>query len=124
MKLQNNWTSIMVWICPAALTLLCVCLLTLGCATSTQITSAPPGAKAYVNDRLIGDTPCVFESRSGFPESSWVRIEKPGYKSQSVKMRREYRADESLFLLIPGIIPYFFSARYEDQENFVLEPGH
>ena len=108
---------------PAVLVFSCVCLLTVGCATSTQITTTPSGAKVYINDRLIGETPCVYEDRSGFPESCWVKVEKAGYKSQTAQMKKQWRADESLLLLLPGIIPYFFSARYEGRENFVLETG-
>ena len=123
MSIRGDWKLIMKSIRPVVLAMVGAGVLTVGCATSTQITSNPPGAKAYLNDRLIGETPCVYVSRSGFPEACWVRLEKSGFKPQTAKMQREYRADESLLLLLPGIIPYFFSARYEDQENFVLDPG-
>jgi hypothetical protein len=78
----------------------------------------------YVNDRFIGETPVTWQDRSGFPsESIWVKLEKPGFKTQTIQMDKNLRADESLLLLIPGIIPYFFSARLEDRQNFVMDSG-
>jgi hypothetical protein len=52
-----------------------------------------------------------------------VKLEKPGFKTQTIQMDKNLRADESLLLLIPGIIPYFFSARLEDRQNFVMDSG-
>ena len=112
------------WTRQAVIVILLGGIFAAGCATNTQISSVPLGAKVYVNDRYIGETPVTWQDRSGFPsESVWVRLEKPGFKTQTVQMDKNLRADESLFLLLPGIIPYLFSARFEDLQTFVLESG-
>ena len=109
---------------PAVAVILLGGIFAAGCATSTFITSEPRGAKVYINDRFIGETLVTRQDRSGFPnESVWVKIDKPGFKTQTVQMKKNLRADKSLLLLLPGIFPYFFSARFEDQQNFVMEYG-
>jgi hypothetical protein len=54
------------------------------------------------------------------PKPYFFRVEKPGYKPFEGKIESSYRADISLFLLLAAIVPYFFSARLEDEYNFTL----
>ena len=99
---------------------LLLCLLTLlglsACSHTTMIKSVPEGAKVWVNDHFRGETPVTYTTRSGTPQALYVKIEKEGYVTQNVTIEKSYRADISLLLLIPGIIPYFFSARLEDPD--------
>lgn len=88
------------------------------CSHTCMIKSIPEGAKVWVNDHYRGETPVTYTTRSGTPEALYARIEKEGYKTQNVTIEKSYRADLSLLLLIPGIIPYFFSARLEDNYEF------
>lgn len=100
---------------------LCTSIVGAGCATSTKITTAPEGAKVTFDNRYLGESPVVMESRSGFMETHHVTLQKDGLKTVTVPIRKSYRADESLVLLLFGIIPYFFSARFEDSEHFLLQ---
>jgi hypothetical protein len=93
------------------------------CSHRTLITSEPEGAVIHVNNIYIGPTPCYYKSRSGTPETYYVRVEKPGYQTiKSAPIDRNYRADLSLALLVLAIVPYFFSARLEDEYHFPLIP--
>ena len=94
-----------------------------GCAQSTRFTTEPDDADISVNGVPIGKTPTTYQSRSGLPKVYHVTVEKPGYKPlKNVVVESSYRADESLFWLLPGIIPYFFSARLESDYRYVLRP--
>ncbi len=90
------------------------------CSHTCMLASKPEGAKVWVNDNYRGETPVTYTTRSGTPQALYVKIEKPGYKTQNVTIEKSYRADLSLLLLIPGIVPYFFSARLEDKYEFNL----
>ncbi len=93
------------------------------CSHTAQITTEPEGADIWVNGIYIGQTPTHYESRSGTPATYYVRIEKEGYKPiKAATIESSYRADISLALLILAIVPYFFSARLEDQYKFDLFP--
>lgn len=93
------------------------------CQHTTRMNTTPEGAEIYVNGIPIGETPVTYKSRSGFPQTYYVKIEKEGYKTlKDITIESQYRADESLVLLILGIVPYFFSARLEDQYIWHLIP--
>jgi hypothetical protein len=106
---------------PAIAAILCMSIAGAGCATSTRITTVPEGTKVTIDNRYLGESPVVMESRSGFMETHHLTVAKDGYTTQTVPIRKTYRADESLVLLLFGIIAYFFSARYEDHEHFILQ---
>jgi hypothetical protein len=94
-----------------------------GCAETAKIVTEPEGANVYVDGVLVGETPVVYQYRSGLPETYYLRVKRDGYlEVKNVVLKTQYRADASLFLLVLGIVPYFFSARLEDQTKYVLEP--
>ena len=91
------------------------------CTQTSRITTKPEGAKIWINNTYFGQTPITYSTRSGTPQTLYVKITKKGFKTQEgIMIDKVYKADLSLLLLIPGIIPYFFSARLEDQYEFVL----
>lgn len=95
-----------------------------GCAQTSRISSDPEGAKVYINGVYVGDTPCVYRYRSGLPETYILEVRKDGYKTiTNATIDRTLRADVSLVLLLLAIVPYFFSARLEEQYVFALEPS-
>ena len=93
-----------------------------GCAQKSQIVTKPEAATIYVDGAPIGTSPVIFSSRSGLPRGYFVKVEQEGYKTIDARIESTYRADISLLLLIPGIIPYFFSARLEDVYEYPMIP--
>ena len=92
----------------------------MSCSHTTRFVTDPEGARVYVNGVTKGKAPTFFETRSGIPATYYVKIVMPGYEAIETPVTSSYRADLSLLLLIPGIIPYFFSARLEDSYTFPL----
>ncbi len=93
------------------------------CTQTTRIITEPEGAEVKVDGLYLGQGPVTFLSRSGFPDQAYVEITMPGYEPvKNGVIRKSYRADLSLLLLLPGIVPYFFSARFEDDYRFTLRP--
>lgn len=92
------------------------------CIHKTRIDTTPEGASVEIDGAPVGGTPVIFQTRTGAPKPYSVKIEKPGYKPIDIKLESGYRADLSLLLLLPGIIPYFFSARLEDSYEYPLVP--
>ena len=91
-----------------------------GCVQVSRIKTNPKGARISINGAPIGESPVYYNTRSGIPKTYFLEVEKPGYKTFETKLESSYRADISLLLLLPGIIPYFFSARIEDEYKFIL----
>lgn len=101
-----------------------ICLLFIqGCLQTSRINTDPPGAQVTLNGAPLGETPVYYNTRAGIPKSYFMEIERPGCKKVETKLESTYRADLSLALLIPGIIPYFFSARLEDDYKYSLLPS-
>jgi len=123
MSIQSIWKSFVHTIQPSVILLTCISVLMVGCATATRITTTPPGARVSIDDRYLGESPVIYHDRSGVAETHWISLELNGYKTQTVPIEKTYRADESLITLLFFIIPYFFTARFEEQESYVLERG-
>ncbi|WP_454061162.1 PEGA domain-containing protein [Candidatus Nitrospira salsa] len=101
-----------------------ICLLCIqGCLQTSRINTDPPGAQVMLNGAPYGETPIYYNTRAGIPKIYFLEIERPGCKKVETKIESAYRADLSLALLIPGIVPYFFSARLEDDYKYVLLPA-
>jgi hypothetical protein len=93
------------------------------CSQTTRIITEPDGAEVKVDGLYLGQSPVTYISRSGFPDQSYLEINKDGYEPvKNGVIKKAYRADLSLLLLLAAIVPYFFSARFEDDYRFVLKP--
>lgn len=92
-----------------------------GCTHSTLINTKPSGANITIDGSDLGLTPLVFNDTSGVPKSFIVKVSKRGYKEINIPVKQAYRGDISLLWLIPGIIPYFFTATLNDSYSFNLE---
>ena len=103
---------------------LMVMILASGCAHSVRINTEPEGADVSVNGVYLGKSPVIHHERSGFPKNYFVKVEKDGFKKMDTALQATYKADVSLLLLLPGIIPYFFTADLEDTYNFHLQRGN
>lgn len=109
-----------------------LCLLLVGtvlvtmpaCSTTTRIIVEPEGADVTIDGMFLGKAPdTLYASRSGLPDQAYVNIELEGYEPvKNGLIKKSYRADISLLLLILVFVPYFFSARYEDEYRFQLRP--
>lgn len=97
-------------------------LIVSGCAHVTSIRTEPDGATVFVNGVRLGPAPVEWETRSGLPGEAFAKAEKDGFvPARDVKIEKSYRADASLLLLLPGILPYFFTARFDDEVTIKLE---
>lgn len=89
-------------------------VLSSGCIQRTLINTVPEGATVSFEGTELGSTPdVVVPTRSGVPRDYILKVEKTGFEPSSQVLSATYRADESLLLLLLGIVPYFFSARLE-----------
>ncbi len=93
-----------------------------GCVQMSKISTVPEGAQVLINGAPLGSSPIFYSSRSGVPKTYFLTIEKPGYQRVDTKLESAYRADATLLFLLPGLIPYVFTARLEDEYMFSLQP--
>ena len=92
------------------------------CSTAVNITSSPSGAKVFVNEKYIGETPLTVEKSNLVFNSYNIRLSKEGYRTINSSLEKEAKAGPiigGLFVLIP----FFWSYGPQDQQNFSLEAG-
>ena len=103
-----------------ALALICANLA--GCATTTTIKTIPPGARAYVDDEFLGETPVEFSDSSAF----WTRprpvLRKDGQQDKEVFLRKNRLRTESLIGTILITVPVFWLFGYPEAVTSELEP--
>jgi hypothetical protein len=98
-----------------------------GCATKTQITTDPGGVEVVLDGQSIGQSTeqgllTLERSWGAFPSEHTLTLAREKYKSRTVQLQSSYHADASLLWLLAGIVPYFFSARFEHEYHFELDP--
>jgi hypothetical protein len=69
-----------------------------GCAHTVVINTDPPGAKVFVDGRLVGESPVVTQQQTGLGGHLTVRVESDGFVTEEMQVPR------SDWFLWPGII--------------------
>jgi len=74
-----------------------------GCSTTTIIRTEPPGAKVYLKDEYVGETPVQVKLRDGFLSDAIyrARIEKDGYEPQDYGLEQHYSVG---LLILDGVV--------------------
>jgi len=95
-----------------------------GCVSSTMIQSEPAGAKVFINGEYYGETPIIMADSKLALTSTYIRLEKEGYRTlETVIVRDE---DIDFGAAIAGIFFYFpwlWVFEYKPVHNYLLEPG-
>ncbi|MBS3915288.1 MAG: hypothetical protein KG003_12395 [Bacteroidetes bacterium] len=60
------------------------------------------GARVFLNDQLTDTTPCEIQVRRSYKISQEIRVEKKGYKTETVVLKKKLNENTLLG------IPYFF----------------
>jgi hypothetical protein len=91
------------------LVLLCLAVLTAGCATVTTgrtqkvaVDSNPQGAKVTTNTGYKGETPCCFDLERW--KKHVIKISKPGFKTSEMTLKRAMCGSTLGNVLCPGVL--------------------
>lgn len=96
-------------------------ILLAGCRHVTTIRTDPPGARVFLDGKPIGESPIRYSYWSGTPKTFLLKIEKFAHEPLLAHIDSGWRADHTLWLLMPGILPFFFTARLEDSYHYRLK---
>ena len=93
------------------------------CASSTLITSVPPGAKVTINGMLKGVTPYQMTDTKIIGATSTIRLELNGYQPKDVMISRNEKVDVGA--VIGGLFfwfPFLWTMGYEPMHMYELTP--
>lgn len=102
---------------------LAILVLIAGCASSTVIRTVPEGAKLYLNDEYVGETPYNHEDTKIVGSRTSVRIEKSGYETLHTSITRN--EEVNVGAIIGGIFflfPFLWTMNYKATHQYELEP--
>ena len=94
------------------------------CASSTVIQSRPSGAKVYVNNAYVGETPYTHTDTKIVGSTTRVRLEKEGYETLQTAFSRDEQADVGA--IIGGVfvlIPFLWTMKYDPSRTYELTPA-
>ena len=99
--------------------LVVVMIASIGCATATRLHTTPEGATVYVNGKLTGATPVVYDNDPGLPRRYHVQVAKPGYEPL------DFYLDTRLswlwgYLGFVAVVPYLWAWSLERDYVFVM----
>jgi len=105
------------------LSLLVAVIMLSSCASSTLITSVPPGAKVTINGMLKGVTPYQMTDTKIIGATSTIRLELNGYQPKDVMISRNEKVDVGA--VIGGLFfwfPFLWTMGYEPMHMYELTP--
>jgi hypothetical protein len=102
--------------------LLVLAFLLSGCASTTMLTTLPPGARIYVGGDELGTTPYKYSDTKPALSSTFITFKKQGYKDMDVILKRNEQP--AWGAIIGGVllwVPIIWFADYKDSHFYELE---
>ncbi len=94
-----------------------------GCASTTVFQTTPSGAKIYMNEELVGNTPYTYSDTKIVGTTTLVKIKAEGYEDFNYVLKRNEEANVGA--IIGGIlvlVPFLWVMDYKPMHNFELVP--
>lgn len=105
------------------LALFSIALIFAGCTSSTLIQSEPTGAKVFLNESYVGQTPYLMSDQKISMMCTAVRLEKDGYEPLTTIICRDEDVDGGA--VVGGIFlwfPWLWVFKYAPQHDYILKP--
>lgn len=97
-------------------------ILLTSCASTTMIQSNTTGAKVYLNDEYVGETPHAYKDTKIVGSKTTVRLEKDGYEAFNGTLSRNEKADVGA--IIGGfflLVPFLWTMKYKPTHTYELK---
>jgi hypothetical protein len=93
-----------------------------GCASTTLLTTAPPGAKVYINGEVLGTTPYRYSDTKTALSYTHITFKKQGFRDMDVILRRnEKPAWGAIIGATLVYVPILWFAEYNKSHFYELE---
>ncbi len=93
------------------------------CTSTTTIMSRPPGAKVFLNNEYLGETPVNYSDTKIIGSTNHIVLEKEGYENLVTSFSRDEELDVGA--LIGGLfvwIPFLWIMKYKSNRTYELVP--
>ena len=107
----------------SAALVLSISILLSGCASTTLFQTTPHGAKLYINEELVGNTPFTYSDTKIVGTTTIIKIKAEGYEDFNYVLKRNEEANVGA--IIGGVFllfPFLWVMDYKPMHNFELVP--
>lgn len=97
-------------------------ILLTSCASTTMIQSNSSGAKLYLNEEYVGETPYTYRDTKIVGSTTKFRLEKDGYETYNGTFSRDEKADVGA--IIGGfffLVPFLWTMKYNPSRTYELK---
>ncbi|MGI6339044.1 MAG: PEGA domain-containing protein [Bacteroidales bacterium] len=94
-----------------------------GCSSTTLFQTSPTGAKLYINDEFVGNTPYTYSDTKIVGTTTIVKIKAEGYEDFNYVLKRN--EEVNVGAIIGGIFvlfPFLWVMDYKPTHTFELVP--
>lgn len=94
------------------------------CVSSTTIISRPPGARVFVNNEYLGETPVVYSDTKIAFSTNMVTLEKEGYEPLHTTFSRSEEPEVGAIVaaFFSFFIPLLWVTKYKSSRTYELVP--
>jgi len=93
-----------------------------GCASTTLLTTVPPGASVYINGEVQGTTPYKYSDTKPALSSTHITFKKQGFRDMDVILRRNERPAWGAIIGATMVyVPILWFAEYKKSHFYELE---
>ena len=103
--------------------ILSTAILLSSCASTTVFQTTPSGAKIYMNDEPVGNTPYTYSDTKIVGTTTVVKIKADGFEDFNYVLKRNEEAN--IGAIIGGVlclVPFLWVMDYKPMHNFELVP--
>jgi PEGA domain/Short C-terminal domain len=100
-------------------------MLLASCTSTTLIQSNPIGAKLYINNELVGNTPYTYQDTKIVGSRTFVKMEKEGYETLETSFARDEEIEVGA--IIGGIfllVPFLWTMKYKSMHSYTMLPNN
>ncbi len=93
------------------------------CASTTMIESVPSGAKVYLDDNYVGETPYKMTDTKIMFTCTYLRLEKDGFEILNTDICRDEEVD--IGAVVGGCfvwVPFLWTMKYYPNHTYELQP--
>jgi hypothetical protein len=105
----------------AAIFMVLVFMVTIGCKSSVKINTIPAGAKVYIDGEYRGETPYVQTDSKSFLSNTTLRLTKEGYTDFTTPLVKDQFSATACCGGVLFLVPFLWIMDYSPEKTYEMK---